>query len=304
MRIFLYFIVLSTLVFSQSPYGFLKFNHSARGTALGGAAASIENDASLITYNPALIETVENNFVNVTFMKNVLDISSGNITYVHDGWDIGKIAFSANFNNWGDFDRTDDVGNINGNFGGIDLAFGAYISNELDSNFYYGLGIKYIYSGIDDVAGSALGIDAGIFYRLNERTNIGVSVLNVGTQIVKYNGQNVDLPTDIRISGNHRLRGLPILFNLAFHSLADDLAIGEKLSNIAVGLEIAFGQYVRGRVAFNNSVREETSIEFDPGLSGFTFGGGLIFDAAKLDYSLATYGTQTSQHRITISFDL
>lgn len=304
LRILFYFIAFSITLFAQSPYGFLKFNHSARGTALAGASASLENDISLISYNPALIQTVEENFVNVTFMKNVLDINSGNASFIYDGWDFGKVAFSAHFNDWGSFDRSDALGNVNGTFGGSDLSIGAFVSNELDSNFYYGIGIKYIFSGIDDVSGSALAVDAGLFYRINERTNLGASILNAGAQISQFNGENVNLPLDIRISANHRLRGLPLVFNAALHSLADDLTIGEKLQNISVGLEINFGQYLRARVGYNNLVREETSVDFDPGISGFTFGGGLVFNAARLDYSLATYGTQTSQHRISLLFDL
>lgn len=303
-KILIFILIISSSLLAQSPYGFLKFNHSARGTALAGAAASLDNDLSLISYNPALIQTVEDKDINVTFMQNVLDIRSGNISYIYDGWDIGKIAFAANFNSWGTFDRRDLNGDLTGSFGGTDLSVGAFISNELDSNFYYGIGIKYIFSGIDDESGSAFGIDAGLFYRLNDRTNLGVSVLNAGAQITQFNGENVDLPLDIRISANHRLRGLPLVFNIALHSLADELAIADKLTNIAVGLEINFGEYVRGRVGYNNNVREETSVNFDPGLSGFTFGGGLLFDVARLDYSLTTFGPQSSQHRISILFEI
>jgi hypothetical protein len=303
-RLVLIFVFVSISLYSQSPYGFLRFNHSARGTALAGAAASIEDDVSLISYNPALIETIESHPINATFMKNVLDINSGNLSYVYDGWDVGKLGFTAHFNDWGNFERTDSDGNNTGSFGGTDMSLGAFISNELDSNFYYGIGIKYIYSGIDDVSGSAFGVDTGLFYRLNERTNLGVSVLNAGAQLIRFNEENVDMPLDVRISANHRLRGLPLMFNLALHSLADDQAIGEKLTNISVGLEVNFGKYVRARAGYNNAVREDTSINFDPGMTGFSFGGGLIFDSAVLDYSLSNYGPQAGQHRITVAFDI
>lgn len=303
-KIIVAILILSTSVFSQSPYEFLRFNHSARGTALAGAVASLDNDATLISYNPALMETVEDNFANFTFMQNVLDINSGNATYIYDGFDFGRLGFTANFNNWGEFQRTDGLGNSTGTFGGTDLSIGVYLSNELDSNFYYGIGIKYIYAGIDDVSGSAFAVDAGLFYKLNERTNLGVSVLNAGAQLVQYNAQNVPLPLDIRLSFNHRLRGIPLIVNGAFHSLADGLSIGDKLSNISAGLEIEFGKYVRGRLGYNNTVRQEASIDFDPGITGFTFGGGLLFNTARLDYSLAGFGSQATQHRITISVDI
>ena len=66
---------------AQSPFDFVQLTISARSAALGGAFTSIANDQTAVFFNPGALSTVEKSSVSATFMRHVLDISSGQAVY-------------------------------------------------------------------------------------------------------------------------------------------------------------------------------------------------------------------------------
>lgn len=67
-------IVVFILAFSISsaddtPYNFIRFNSTARAAAMSNAVVSIENDASLLFFNPALLQTADENHYTLLFQN-------------------------------------------------------------------------------------------------------------------------------------------------------------------------------------------------------------------------------------------
>lgn len=293
---------LSNLWADYSPYQFLRLQSSARSAGLAGCFVSMPNDASALYFNPATISTVENKRFSATFLKHVLDINSGLVSYIKPIEDIGVFAASVSYINYGSFDRADNTGRKNGTFGAGDLSFAATYSNILDTNLYYGVSLKYIVVSIENESTSSLAVDAGILYRLkDERTNIGLSVLHAGTQLSKFGGTTESLPLDIRAGINHRLKGLPLLVNLTFHHLADNSdSFFDKFKNFALGGELYIGEYVMLRLGFDNQVRRMTSIESDKKLSGFSGGLGIKANDFTFDYGAAIFGTGATDRKSVV----
>jgi len=289
-----------------NPFSFLGTNSSARASALSGAFVSFQDDVSGVFYNPALLNTITNKRIATTFQKHVLDINSGNIVYLRPKYDFGNLALSANFLDYGSFDRRGKDGTKSGGtFGGQNLSINFAYANEIDTNFYYGVTLKYIYSSLDKYGASAFAIDAGLLYKYNDRTNIGVSILNSGMQLTKFNGETYNLPLDIRAGFSHRLKGLPILFNFSFHHLADsEDNFFDRFSHFAIGGEIYFGKYVIGRLGYDNKVRNEISPDIERGLSGFSGGIGVNLNDFNIDYSINKYGADAIIHRFSLSLDI
>lgn len=290
----------------QSLFQFLRYNSSARGAGLAGCMVSMPEDPAAFYFNPASIYTVKEKPFSLTFLKHVLDINSGNASYIRKFEDLGVFAASVGFLSYGSFDRADNNGLITGSFGGNNLAFGVSYSNILDSNFYYGVTVKFIHTSIDDLSAAAIATDVGFLYRLPDgRTNFGVSVLHAGAQLSKYNGITERLPLDVRLGFNHRLMGLPLLFNMSLHHLADETdSFFEKFRNIAVGGELYLGDYIQLRLGYDNQVRNQTAAESSKGLSGFTGGLGIRHSAFQLDYGLVQYGSAATLHRFSVNFEL
>lgn len=304
--LFLSFVLSIYSVNAQSPFDFLDFEQSARDAALGGSGIGIENDMGMTSLNPALFQTIEEKKLSLTFLKNISDINSGYAAYQFDEFSFGRISTSAIFNSYGSFDYIDDEGNsTGGSFGASNLAIAGHLSGELDSNFYYGVSLKFIYSGIESYNTTALGVDAGIFYRINGRSNLGFSIRNAGTQLTKFNGESNSLPVDVRLGANHQLKGLPILVNFSFHHLAnEEQDILERFGNISIGGEISFGKYVKARVGYNTYMRREIASEFNPGLSGLSGGLGIVLEDLNFDYGFTSFSAGANQHRFTLNFNI
>lgn len=291
----------------DTPFNFLRYVASARAAGLSGAFMTITDDPTAVFFNPATISTVENRQASATFLKHVLDINSGNINYVHSLEGTGTLAANIGFTSYGSFDYADNLGNRNrGTFGANDLSMGITYSDELDTNFYYGVTLKYIFVGIEQVSTSALALDAGLLYRLKDgRTNLGVSILHAGTQLTKISDQSESLPLDLRIGVNHRLRGLPLLFNFAFHHLADDTdKFFDKFKSFTIGGEFYFGEVLQVRLGYDNQIRTLTAPDSDRGLTGFSGGLGLIFDDFNFDYGFSRYGSNANLHRFSVSLNV
>jgi hypothetical protein len=256
-------------------------------------------------FNPATISTVQNKRFTATFLKHVLDINSGNIAYIHSFEDIGTFSGAILYTNYGSFEGADEYGNKTNTFSANDLAIQAQYSNKLDTNLYYGVGIKFIFSNIEKATSTAFALDAGLIYLMPEiRTNIGISILNVGAQLSTFDGTTEDLPIDVRMGINHRLRGLPLLVNLSFHSLADRTdSFFDKFLNFSIAGEFYFGDHVQLRLGYDNKIRRMTTPENERKLSGFSAGLGIKSDILNFDYGLAQMGNSSLLHRFTIGLD-
>ena len=297
-----------TITFAQSPFDFIQLGISARSAGLGGAFTSMSKDQTALFFNPGTLATVETSAVSATFMKHVLDISSGMATYTLpvEKNSSERIAISAVYTTYGSFDRTDELGTVTGSFSANNVGLMGTYSNELDTTLSYGVTAKLMYATLDDLASSALALDAGVLYRMPaSRTNIGFSILNVGTQLSTFQGITDRMPIDVRLGINHRLRGLPLLLNFSFHHLADDAdAFFDRVGNFSIGGEFILSKVLDLRIGYDNYVRNATSIQGQRRFSGFAAGVGVRTAYVQIDYGVSALGTAGSIHRLTLHTSL
>lgn len=310
------FMCASPLLFGQTstPYQFLRSEASARTAGLAGACTSITNDPSAMFYNPASVVTDDPREISATFIKQVLDINSGTITYtntLNGANNPGAFAVGVNYLNYGNFDRADKNGIINGTFGANDISLVGAYSNYLDSNLSYGVSAELISNSLENTGSTAIAFGAGILYQYSKpnsksKTNIGFSILHAGFQLSKIGGTSESLPTDVRLGINHRLRGLPLLINLSFNRLADSQTkFGDRFLNFSIGGEFYFGKAVQVRFGYDNQKRRELSPDTRAGMSGFSFGLGIVTaQKLKVDYAMNLFGIGGTQHRISIGMQL
>ncbi|MDQ1267355.1 MAG: PorV/PorQ family protein [Bacteroidota bacterium] len=299
---------------ANTPYQFLRLNSSARAAGLAGCFVSMTDDGSALFYNPATISTVKDKKFTATFLKHVLDINSGQVSYISKFEDSGPksifekgvFAASVSYLNYGSFDRADGFGNRQGDFGASDLGIAASYSNILDTNLYYGVTLGFIYNYIEELSSTAFAVDAGIIYLMPDiQTNIGASILHAGGQLSSYGAEGESLPLDVRIGINHRLKGLPLLVNFSLHHLADNTdGFFDRFKNFALAGELYLGNYIRLRLGYDNQIRQLLTIDNDRKLSGFTGGVGIKANTFNLDYGISVMGSSAYLHRFSLSFEL
>jgi len=102
-------------------FNFLKIEVTARPVSMGGAFTGLADDESALYYNPAGIAALEGKHYILAYQNNVFDMQSGFVGYIHPLGYNKKVSIYLNYLNYGEFIRTDDLGNEEGTFSGSDL---------------------------------------------------------------------------------------------------------------------------------------------------------------------------------------
>lgn len=302
-----------TLLFAHESWSqqatifpFMYSMTSARIAGLAGSTVAMVNDGQNVVLNPAGLATLSENSVSGTFIKHVLDIGAGYATYNRAVEGLGTMAATVSYNSYGSFDRADAQGTRTGTFQSSDVVLGISLAREIDTLISYGVTAKVLHSTLDNMASTALALDAGMLFQFpKQRTNIGISIMNLGAQISTYDGTRDRLPVDLRIGVNHRLRGLPLLVNASLNHLTDEVgSIVDRLLNFSVGGELYLGKVVQARIGYTNAVRNTTSVNVPGQLTGLSGGLGIHLSTLDFDYALSSLGAASVVHRVSVTLRL
>jgi hypothetical protein len=288
-----------------TPYSFLSNNLSARSAGLAGATVSFDKDISGIYSNPALLGVPNTSNIYLTFLKHLVDINSGNAMYIFSDTTYGKIAASVIYISYGNFDEYDELGNLTGaSFTGDLIALAGSYANTIADRLYGGATLKLAYNHLEKMNGIAVAVDAGLLYKMDdERTNIGFSILNAGTELKKFNNVSSRIPLDVKLGFNHRLKGLPLNFNFGFNHLASDEDFFKRFGNVNFGGELYIGEYVQIRLGFDNYIRKNLASVQSKGISGLAGGVGIVIpNIINVDYAITMYSTDLYLHRFGLNF--
>ncbi|MBI4427997.1 MAG: type IX secretion system protein PorQ [Ignavibacteriales bacterium] len=287
---------------SAGTYAFLRNDVSARAGALNGSFVSMTNDPNILFYNPAGLTTVENPSGSVGFLKHVMDVNAGNISFAQYAEGIGSVGVGITFISYGTFTETDGFLNNLGNFGATEFAIVGGVATPLDEESSVGANIKIISSSIASYSSSAVAIDLGYLYFIPaENITIGASILNLGRQLKTYAGVRESLPFDVKIGITKRPEHLPVFLNLNFHKLNESQeTLLQRLSSFSFGAEFLMSESVRFRVGYNNEQRKDLKLGTSSGLAGFSLGGGILSGDYRFDYAFNSYGKIGALHRFSL----
>jgi hypothetical protein len=292
-----------TSTFSQTTYDFLRIDMSARAAALGGSFTSNDDDADVIFYNPAGLESLKGNPISFSFVKHLMDINLASLAFSTEFENIGRFGAAVKYINYGSFDEADENGNRIGTFNANELAFIVGYSNQLDNNFYYGANAKFIYSGIADRSSTALAVDLGLHYSIPDKNwAFGFAVLNLGGQLSTYYSTKEDLPLDVAVGVSKRLENLPLNLSLDFHQLNKDRDnFGQRFKAFTVGAEFTLSKVMKLRFGYDNERRSDFKIGTTAGIAGFNTGLGVKISEYQFDYGYSSLGLVGGLHRISVS---
>ncbi len=285
-----------------TAFAFLRNDVGARAAALAGSVVSIPGDPVNLFYNPASLGTLAAPGGSVGFFKHLLDINAGYAVYGREIAGFGHVGAGIIYTNYGSFDRTDDLGNVNGTFSASDFAFTAGYSSTIEDNLFYGGAVKFIYSSIAGYRASALAADAGILFRIPaSRLTIGASVRNIGHETATYAGVNEALPLDVAVGASIVPRGIPLLLNVDFHRLNENPGgFIDRFRAFTVGGEFTLSRVFQARFGYNNQERRDLQTGTASGLAGFSAGIGITVAGTVVDYALSSLGPIGNLHRISV----
>ena len=290
---------------SQTAYNFLRLPVSAHVAALGGDNISIvEDDATLIFHNPALINDVSDRTINLNFMTYMEGAKTASAAFIKAAGERGTWGVSAQYMDYGTMKEVSWDNTQLGEFSARDIAVAGSYAYALSNRFSGGITARFITSHIASYNSLAVGIDLGLNYYLEESE---LSISAVAKNLVKaYDDEFERIPLDLQIGFSKRLLNSPLRFSATLSRLNDwSYGIGKHL---AIGTDLILSPTIYLAAGYNFRRASEMKINDSEGESnhgaGLSLGGGLSLERFKLHIGYAKYHVSANSLLINVSYTL
>ncbi|WP_066629766.1 type IX secretion system protein PorQ [Labilibacter marinus] len=314
----------------ESTYDFLNLTNSARVAALGGTNISImDNDINMAYHNPALLQQEMNNAMVLNFVPYMTGVKYGYVGYAKHYENVGTFSFGIHNINYGDFQRTNDIGEEMGIATAAEYSFNLTYARQLSPTLSMGLTAKPIYSKLDAYTSFGLAADFGVHYRKPENNfSMAIVLKNVGSQITSYHETQETMPSDLQIGLSKKLAHAPFRFSItAQHLLNWDLtytptdtenengsSLGTQTSDanfgdqlmrhMVFGVEFLPSKNFHVDFGYNHRRRKELGYEERMSTAGFSWGFGFRVYKFLFSYGSARYHLGGSSNHFSISTNL
>ena len=293
---------------SRTEYNFLRLPVSAHAAALGGDNITlVEDDATLIFSNPALLQSVSHQSITLGYMNYMRGANTASASYTHVGKEKATVAVSAQYMDYGKMKEMNAEGIQTGEFSARDINVGAYLSYDLAKNLAGGITAKFIASYIGQYNSLAMGVDLGINYFDPERQwSLSAVAKNLGGQLKAYDDEFERMPFDLLVGVSKRLVGAP--FRL--HATLSDLTNWDYrfVNHLSAGVDILLSDNIWVGAGYNFRRADEMKIQSNDEESshgaGFSFGAGLTLERIRLHVGYAKYHVSSSSLLVKFAFTL
>jgi hypothetical protein len=330
--ILLFFPLISyTQVGGQNAFSFINIEHSPRVEALGGGAiAIIDDDISLSQNNPSLLNSKMHNEIFFSFGDYFSDINLLSFSFAYELQKIGVIGISLKSINYGDFVRTNFVGNEEGSFVANDQVLTFGIGKKVISNLIFGINLNLMNSTYDSYSSIALVSNLSVTYSNKTKTFHSTFLAkNIGRQLTYYNSEREKMPFEIQFALSRELEHLPFIYFLSYNNInqfniespyklknqtnltTNELELKKEsiaktaLRHIIIGGELnPFKKSLFIRGGFNFQRRFDLTSASYPALIGFSWGIGFKVSKYNFDYSRSVYHLSGVPNNFSIATNL
>ena len=338
------FVLLALLIINESfgqiggryAYEFLGLPVSARLTGLGGHLISVsgEDDVNLAMSNPANLDSLMHNSVSFSHNFHFAGISNGHAAYARhvDKWKL-NLHGGISYINYGDFVRSDEFGEDQGDFTGSENAIVIGASHVLNEKIKVGANLKGVFGRYDNFSSAGIAADIGVNYAyVPNKVIISLAIKNLGGELTNYGDNRYAAPLDIQIGFSNRLKYLPFRFSIIAHQLQrwgiryDDPANNQETdifgttnekSAFSKELDNFFRHFVfngefllgrkenlRLRVGYNHLRKQELASTEFRSIAGFSLGFGIKISKFRLDYGIGYHHLVGAVNHMTVSTNL
>ena len=301
-------------------YEFLNLTYSAYTSSIGGANVSvINNNPNMAYHNPGLLNSAMDNNIASNYVNYFAGINYGMVMYAKSFERIGNFGLGLTYLN-SSFTGADISGVITGAFTASEYAMSLVYSCSIDSLFNVGVNLKPILSHLESYTSFGVAIDVGAsWHSKNELFSAGITLKNIGAQIVSYAGEpEQSLPFEIQAGVSQKLAHAPFRFSLTMRHLEKfDLTheynksstdktssdFGENiLRHLLFGVELIPHKnfYLSG--GYNYQRRRELKVDSKGASVGFSWGFGIKTSVIDIEFGQAIYHLAGSSNHISIIF--
>ena len=310
--VFATFLLCQTLLIkaqeSQTVYNLLRLPVSAHVAALGGDNTTIiEDDATLIFHNPALINNVTDRTLNLNFMTYMEGAATGSASFVRAAGELGTWGVTGQYMNYGTMKETNASGQQTGEFSAKDIVVGGAFAYALSERFTGGITAKFVasYIGLYNSLGAA--VDLGLNY-YNDESELSISAVarNLGGQLSAYEDEFERLPLDLQIGFTKRLLRSPLRLSASLVRLNDwEHGFGKHL---VIGADIILSPQFYIAAGYNamraSEMKINTADDSSAHGAGLSIGGGLQLERLKLHVAYSKLHVSANNLLINLSYSL
>lgn len=295
---------------SQTEYDFLRLPVSAHAAALGGDNVSLtDDDLSLTTGNPALLDNVSDKTLFLSYMNYMQGVNMGAAAFNKTYSDNLTFAGSIEFINYGSMKQTDENNVQTGTFSASDFAVAAHMAGRLARNVSGGLTARFIYSHLGSYNSMGACADLGITYINDDKGfSAGAAVRNLGGQIKAYDDNFEKMPLDIQVGATKQFEHMPLRVSLTFADLNHwDYSF---INHAVVGADLLLNNGIWIGAGYNLRRAHDMKVSGDAGSKGSSHGAGLSLGAGislqrfSLDLSWAKYHVSSNSLMLNLAYTL
>lgn len=293
---------------SQTEYNFLRIPVSAHAAALGGDNISIiENDASLIFSNPALLCNVADKQIGLNYMNYMQGANTLSASYNFGVLDRGSLAVSAQYMDYGQMKEMNPEGIQTGDFKAKDISMAGYFSYMLSDYFSAGISAKFITSYIGNYNSIGVGVDLGAnYYNADKEFSVSAVIKNLGGQVKAYNEDYEAMPIDMQIGISKRLVNTPLRLNGTLVNL--NHLKGKLKDHLVIGADLLLSESIWVGFGYNFRRASEMSIGTGDNESshgaGFSLGAGINLERFKVNAAWGKYHVSSNSLLINLAYEL
>lgn len=312
-RIVLLLVVVSSFLFcysqeSQTAYNFLRLPVSAHAAALGGDNISIiEDDASLIFSNPALLSSVSDKTIALNYMNYMEGANTASASFSRTAGEKASWAVSGQFLDYGKMKEVDANNRQTGEFSARDIAVSGYFSYMLGKNIAGGITAKFITSYIGDYNSIAMGVDLGVnYYDPEHEWSVSAVAKNLGGQLKAYDDDFERMPLDLQVGVSKRFVGAPFRISATLSDL--NHWNYRFINHLSAGIDLLISDQFWIGAGYNFRRADEMKIQSGEEESshgaGLSFGAGMQLERFSLHVAYGKYHVSSSSILVNASFSI
>lgn len=293
---------------SRSAYNFLRLPVSAHAAALGGDNITIiDDDQMLIFSNPALLASVSDKTISLSYMNYMAGTSMAGAAFNRVVKEKASWAASVQYIGYGTMKQTGTDGTQLGEFSAKDIAVAGYFSYMLSERIVGGITAKFVTSYIGNYSSIGMGVDLGLnYYDPDHDWSVSLVGKNLGGQLKAYDDEYDPMPIDIQLGVSKRFAHTPFRVSA---TLVDLNHWNYKFTNhLVVGIDAALSESIWLGAGYNFRRANEMNIDDADGGgthgAGLSFGAGLNLQRFKLNIAYGKYHVSSTSLMLNVGYTL
>ena len=293
---------------SRSAYNFLRLPVSAHAAALGGDNITIiDDDQMLIFSNPALLASVSDKTISLSYMNYMAGTSMAGAAFNRVVKEKASWAASAQYIGYGTMKQTGTDGTQLGEFSAKNIAVAGYFSYMLSERIVGGITAKFVTSYIGNYSSIGMCVDLGLnYYDPDHDWSVSLVGKNLGGQLKAYDDEYDPMPIDIQLGVSKRFAHTPFRVSA---TLVDLNHWNYKFTNhLVVGIDAALSESIWLGAGYNFRRANEMNIDDADGGgthgAGLSFGAGLNLQRFKLNIAYGKYHVSSTSLMLNVGYTL